>query len=453
MEYTAKIAGFVAEAAYEKIPAEALEVAKTAIIDCIGVTLAGSREKSADICGLLARGEGAKEESTVIGQGFKSSALLASLANGTASHALDYDYSFTQMGQPMAGLVAAVFSLAEALAASGREFLTAYVAGFEVTARLVGTLPELASRGGWHSPATVGSMGAAAGSARLLGLGPEGVEMALGITASMASGIVANFATMTKPLHAGLAARNGVLAAKLAKEGFTSSPAILERPKGFFHAFSRELPIHEAALDTLGKKFDLIERGIRIKPYPCGGLMHSAIDALLELRREYGIRPEAVEKIQVAVAQDAYNSIIHDRPETGLQGKFSLPYVLARALAHGRVVLDHFTDEAVKDPLVRELGSKISKEVDSTFEEGEGRRPSRVTVRTNDGRTLSRRVDFAKGSRRSPMSPEEIQEKFVECAAKTLDRKAIDQVLEHLKNLERMPDLRPLCRLLMARAQ
>lgn len=452
MDYTKKIAEFVAGLTFEAIPPPAVETAKTAIADSIGVALAGSKEKSARISALLAREEGGREEATVIGQGFKASALLASLANGTAGHALDYDYSFVQMGQPMAGLVAAVFSMGEALGASGREILTAYIAGFEVTARLVNALAQRMSQTSWHSAATVGSIGTTAACARLLGLKPEAVGMALGVAGSMASGIVANFATMTKPLHAGLAAKNGVLAAKLAREGFTSSGGILERGKGFFEAFANSPPVDERAFDTLGKKFALVEQGIRIKPYPCGGLTHSAIDALLELRAQHGIAPEAVEQIHVGVTKRTYDHIVYDKPESGLQGKFSMPYILARALAHGKLTLDHFTDEAVRDSVIRELAEKISREHNPAFEEGPDRRPSQVTIRLKDGRTLSHRVDCPKGGPESPLTPGEIREKFVACAGKAIGSEEIARTLELLEHLERLDDLQPLCRVLMGKA-
>ena len=448
MDCTKKAAEFVAGSTFEAIPAPGVESAKTAIIDSVGVALAGSQEKSARIAALLARGEGAKEESTLIGQGFRSSALLAALANGTAGHALDYDYSYIQMGQPMAGLVAATFSLGEALGASGREILAAYVAGYEVTARLVAALAPRMNQSSWHSAATVGSIGTTAASARLLGLNPEAVGMALGIAASMASGIVANFATMTKPLHAGLAAKNGVLAARLARAGFTSNGAILERGKGFLQAFGGGPPVDEAGFATLGRKFALVD-GIRIKPYPCGGLTHSAVDALLALRARHGLTPAAVARIEVGVTQRTYENIVYDKPQNGLQGKFSMPYILARALVHGKLTLDHFTDEAVGDSSIRDLGEKIAMTHNPAFEDGVDRRPSEVTVRLKEGRTLSHRVDCPKGGPESPMTAAEIREKFSQCAGRALGKEEVARALELLENLEQLGDPAPLFRLLL----
>ena len=233
MDVTAKLAGFATELNYKDIPPKALQTAKIAVRDCLGVALAGSREEDAKICAEIARQENAKEETSVIGQGFKTSALQAAFANGTAAHALDFDHSFTLMGQPTAPIIPAIFALGESLGASGRQLIEAYVAGYEVTAKLVHSLRDSAHEG-WHAPSTLGSFGAAAACGKLLGLNAAQVEMALGITASMASGVVANFGTMTKPLHVGLGARNGVLAAKLARGGYTANGKAIESGFGFY---------------------------------------------------------------------------------------------------------------------------------------------------------------------------------------------------------------------------
>ena len=267
MDVTAKIAEFTSGLKYENIPAAAVQTTKTAVRDCLGVALAGSQEEDAKICAEIARQENAKEETSVIGQGFKSSALQAAFANGTAAHALDFDHSFTLMGQPTAPIIPAIFALGEALGSSGRQLIEAYVTGYEVTGKLAHSLRDSAHEG-WHAPSTLGSFGAAAGCAKLLGLSAAQVEMALGITASMASGVVANFGTMTKPLHVGLGARNGVLAAKLAQGGFTANAKAIEAGVGFYQTLHGGTPIHEPAIDELGRSYALLTDGLRIKPYP-----------------------------------------------------------------------------------------------------------------------------------------------------------------------------------------
>ena len=448
MDVTARIARFVVNTQYESIPLKALETAKTAVLDCLGVALAGSKEECAKICAEIARREDAKKETTVFGQGFKSSALHAAFANGTAAHALDFDHSFTLMGQPTAPIIPALFSLAEPAGASGRQLLEAYVAGFETTAKLVFALRD-STQDGWHAPGTLGSFGAAVACAKLLRLDFSQVEMALGITASMASGVVCNFGTMSKPLHVGLGARNGVLAANLAQSGYTANPQGLEAGNGFCEMFYRTAP-SPSAVGELGESYALVSEGIRIKPYPCGGLTHQAIDAVLEFRAKHGITAEMVEAIGVDVTQHTYNRIVFRIPETGIQGKFCMGYLLARAVIDGRVSLEMFTDSAVRDQRVLKLAEKIQMRVDNSLKaSNEGSRPCRVTVRLSNGQTYSREVEHAKGSPEVPMTADEVKAKFTECARQTISENSTKRALEYVEHLEKLDDIRPLCELLM----
>jgi 2-methylcitrate dehydratase PrpD len=449
MDVTAKIAQFVVDAKYEAIPSKAVETAKIAVRDCLGVALAGSKEEDAKICAEIARQENAKEEATVIGQRFRSSALQASFANGTAAHAMDFDHSFTLMGQPTAPLIPAAFALGETLGASGRQILEAYTAGFEVTGKLAYSLRDT-KHDAWHAPSTLGSFGAAAACAKLLTLNASQTEMALGIAASMASGIVANFGTMTKPLHVGLGARNGVLAAKLAQAGYTANAKAIEAGMGFYNVFHGGTTIHGEALEELGKSYALETDGIRIKPYPCGGLTHQAIDAVLEFRAKHGVTAELVESIDVDVMQHTYDRIVFKVPQTAIQGKFCMPYLLARAIIDGRVFIDAFTESAVRDPNVLKLAERIQMRLDNNLPSRTlGSRPCRVTLRLKNGQTYSREVQHSKGGPEVPMTAEELKSKFSDCARQTLSESATQRVMDDLDRLETLKDIRPLCQLLM----
>lgn len=450
MDVTARIARFVVDTRYERIPSRALQTAKTAVLDCLGVALAGSKEASAKICAQIARHEAAREEATVFGQGFKSSALHAAFANGTAAHALDYDHSFTLMGQPTAPIIPAVFSLGESLGVSGRALLEAYVAGFEVTAKLVFSLRD-STQDGWHAPGTLGSFGASIACAKLLRLNSSEVEMALGITASMASGVVCNFGTMTKPLHVGLGARNGILAAKLAQSGYTANAKGIEAGLGFYDVFHHLSPSNNGPVEELGESYALVSDGIRIKPYPCGGLTHQAIDAVLGFRAKHGVTPETVESIDVDVTRHTYNRIAFRIPQTGIQGKFCMGYLLARAIIDGKVSLDVFTDSAVRDQNVLRLAERIQIRLDNNLKaSNEGSRPCRVTVRLKNGQTYSREVQHAKGSPEVPMTPDELKAKFTECARQTISDSSTQHILEYVERLETLEDIGPLCQMLMA---
>jgi len=422
-----------------------VETAKIALRDCLGVALAGSREEDARIAAEIARQERAREETSVIGQGFRTSALNAALANGTAAHALDFDHSFTIMGQPTAPVAPATFALGEALGASGRQVIEAYVAGFEVTAKLVHSLRDSA-HDGWHAPSTLGSFGAAAACSKLLGLDAAKMQMALGITASMASGIVANFGTMTKPLHVGLGARNGVLAAKLAGGGYTANPKAIEGGFGFYSVLHENTEIHEQAIEELGRSYALITDGLRIKPYPCGGLTHQVIDSVLEFRAKHGLTAEMIDRVDVDVVKHTFDRIVFRVPQTGIQGKFCMPYLVARAIIDGKIGLHIFTDSAVRDQNVLKLAERVQMNLDSNLKKSDAAgRPCRVTVRLKNGQTFTREAQHAKGGPEHPMSEAELRDKFTECAREAIDASSAAKVLDYIESLESLSDIRPLC--------
>ena len=445
MEVTAILAKFTTDLHYEKIPRKAVETAKIALRDCLGVALAGSREEDARIAAEIARQETAREETSVIGQGFRTSALNAALANGTAAHALDFDHSFTIMGQPTAPVAPATFALGEALGASGRQVIEAYVAGFEVTAKLVHSLRDSA-HDGWHAPSTLGSFGAAAACSKLLGLDAAKTQMALGITASMASGIVANFGTMTKPLHVGLGARNGVLAAKLAGGGYTANPKAIEGGFGFYPVLHENTAIHEQAIEELGRSYALITDGLRIKPYPCGGLTHQVIDSVLEFRAKHGLTAEMIDRVDVDVVKHTFDRIVFRVPQTGIQGKFCMPYLVARAIIDGKIGLHIFTDSAVRDQNVLKLAERVQMNLDSNLKKSDAAgRPCRVTVRLKNGQTFTREAQHAKGGPEHPMSEADLRDKFTECAREAIDASSAAKVLDYIESLESLSDIRPLC--------
>ena len=448
MDVTARIARFVVEARYDKLSTESVATAKEAVLDCLGVTLAGSKEQSGNICAEIARDEHAREEATVLGQGFKSSVSQAAFINGTAAHALDFDHSFALGGQPTAPIIPAALSLSESLGVSGRQLLEAYAAGIEVTAKLVRSVRG-SSEEGWHAPGVFGVFGASAACAKLLGLDASRVQMALGITASTASGVVANFGTMTKPLHVGLAARNGVLATRLAQRGFTANAQAIEAGVGFYENFYHGVPGDSRVIGELGKPCELETRGIKIKPYPCGGLTHTAIDAALDLRAQHGITAERVEQVAVDVPRHTYSRIVFRVPETGLQGKFCMPYLVARAIADGKISLDAFTDAAVRDQNILRLAEKVQMRLDADLKGSDASsRPARVTIRMKDGQSHSRYVEHAKGSREVPLTADELRAKFMECASQAIDQSTAERAVQYIERLETLDSIVPLCELL-----
>ncbi len=447
-DVTGQVAEFISGLRYEDLTPEAVSATKDVMLDAIGVALAGSREEDAEIVTDLAREDGGKDESVVIGHGFRLPAAAAAFVNGVAVHALDFDSSFVTAGQPMAGLTPAVLAAAEPRNATGAELIAAYATGYEVTAKVVRCMPANNEDLGWHSTGSTGSVGCAAAAANLLGLGAVRARLALGIVTSMASGLVANFGTMSKPLHSGLAARNGVMASRLAQRGFTGNAASLEPGAGFFHAFSHGQSLDLNPLGQMGAPFE-VEQGVRYKPYPCGGLVHSAIDAMLALRGEHTLEPNRIKSIDVAVTRQTASRIVFRVPETGIQGKFCLPYIMARAVIDGQLAVDTFTDDAVRDAAVLALASRVTMAHDPSLETTvPGSRPAVVKITLTNGEVLEKRIDFARGGAQAPLSSSELRAKFTSNARRVLSESAAKDLLAMLDDLEKLSSVRELARIL-----
>jgi 2-methylcitrate dehydratase PrpD len=305
------------------------ERATRAFIDTIGVAIAARREECFSIlAGTLGQAAGG---ATVLPTRGRTSAAEAALLNGTAGHALDYDDVADEIkGHPSVVLVCALLALAEARGSSGRDLLEAYAVGFEVACAIARGLPvEPHYRRGWHATATVGILGAVAGAGRLLRLDQSQIQNALGIAASMASGSRQNFGTMTKPLHAGLVARDVVLAAELAAAGFTADPHQLEGALGYFAMYGvnpRVSEVHSA----LEQPRVLLEHGLNVKKYPCCYGTHRMADAALNLR-EHGLRAADVRSIAINVEPDGLGAIIHHQPQQGCKANSAASTWSARA--------------------------------------------------------------------------------------------------------------------------
>ena len=443
------MATFVAGAV---IPERAREAAAMAVADTVGVALAGSIEPAAravrDAISLSA-----EAPCSVWGVSGRASAADAALANGTAAHALDYDdMCFVSLAHPSAPLVPAILAAADLAGASGRAVLDAYVVGFEIQARLGRLMNPRHYERGWHCTSTLGAISAAAGAARLLQLDAARTAHALAIAASSASGLKENFGTMVKPLHAGLAARDGVLAALLAKGGLTGSAKAFEGPQGFLHAFDSAGVDLAGVTSDLSTRWEILDTGITVKLYPSCAGTHPTLDAVLDLRARVGFTAADVVRIEVAVDRIAPTILIHDRPATGLEAKFSMPYCVAAAVLHGRVGLETFDDTAVRDPEVTALLPRITMRVDPAFDNGApALTQSRVRITLRDGREVGAAADGARGYPEKPASAAELTDKFMSCAQRTLPRSASERALEILRRLASLRDVQELSAALGAR--
>jgi len=302
---------------------------------------------------------------------------------------------------------------------------------------------------GFHATGTLGTWGAVAASAKLLELDPVQARHALAIAASQASGLKENFGTMTKPFHAGHAARSGLLAALIAREGFTASEIALEGPQGFLHVLGSQSEDPGLALARLGAPWKILTSGVAVKPYPSCACTHSIIEAVLELREAHGLRPEQVREITVGVAAPVPNILIHHDPRTGLEGKFSAEFCAAAALVDGRVGISTFTDAKTQDPAIRAVIGKVRMAVDPTVPAALERHVwTRVTVKLADGRTLEVPPREVTGHPSHPLSREALRRKFEKCAGVVLPRDRVESVGEMLEGLEGCPDLRSLTAIL-----
>lgn len=446
MKITHRLAEFVASTPTAAIPPEARQQARRAVLDTLGVMIAGSRQEAALKVASLICEQGGVGEAAVLGHGFRAPAGEAALVNGTSAHALDFDdVSVTMRGHPSAPVLPAVLALGEKLGSTGSALVDAFVLGFEVECKLGSVIGGPHYALGWHPTATFGALGAAAACARLLRLGPDQTRMALGISASLASGARRNFGSMTKPLHAGWGSRNGVIAATLASRGFTADDEALEAPDGWLHAASGGAPVDASPIERLGDPWEIISPGIDVKLYPCCYFTHLSIDAALEIRPQVAQRGEEIEGVRVSVSPGTMMVLRKKPPDTGLEGKFSLEYCVTAALADGGVSLATFADDAVARPDVRAIMHRVRVTEDGPQAAAPFGGSASVQVAFYNGESISsRRMDVPRGDPRNPLSWSQLAQKFRDCAKPILDGSRTAAVIQLIENLDELPDVRDL---------
>ena len=434
-----KLGAFVVDA---KPPDAARAAAANAFVDTIGVTLAGASEPvSVAVQQTIAADGGGP--CRVIGTSLTASATNAALANGTAAHAHDYDdMCFVSLAHPSAPLVAAAIAAGELAHASGAALLDAYVVGFELEARFGRAMNPRHYQRGWHCTSTLGTIGAAAAAARLLGLTAAQTDHALAIAASEACGLKENFGSMVKPLHAGLAAANGILAAQLARAGLTASPSALDGPQGFLHAMDSAAEHVTDLIADLGRRWEIVDTGITVKLYPSCAATHPSLDAILDLRRQERFTADDVVSVHVAVDAITPTVLLYAEPSNALEGKFSMPFCAAAAIVDGHVGLETFDDAKIRDARINEMRSRVTMTVDPTLDPtAPPLTQARVAIALRDGRTLTASANGARGYAERPPSADEQATKFVACAARALDEDAARAALQQLRAFDRIRDV------------
>ncbi len=431
---------------YDDLPKEAVGWAKAAILDTVGVTLAGAGEDCARIVEQTLASGGAHGDCLIFGGDRRTGALDAALINGTAAHALDFDdVSNSLGGHPSAPILPALFALADTDDCTGAAFVTAYVAGFETETRIARGVHFHHYEKGWHPTATLGVFGAAAACCHLMRLSAAQTAQALAIAASLASGIKANFGTMTKPLHVGHTARNGLFAALLAKGGFTANNAALEHPQGFLMVYNGEGNFDaEAILKDWGNPYDVVRPGPAIKQYPCCGSTHPALDALLALRGEHAMPADKIVRIDSWTHPRRLAHTNRPDPKSGLDAKFSVQYCLARATLQGQIRLEDFEAGAYDDPTVRALMTRVHAaphpDAGTANEQALG---AEVRVTFADGAVITKKVGAALGrGPDNPLPQGALAAKFVNCASRALPPASVARLQGMLDGLETQPSVK-----------
>jgi len=431
-----------------RVPPEASARAATAVKDTIGVMLAGVGEPAARIAQAMASEDGVGT-CRVLGTSLQTSPELAALANGVSAHSLDYDdMCFVSLAHPSCALVPAILATGELVHARSSALLDAYVIGFELECRLGNVMnPRHYHQRGWHCTSSIGTVGAAAAAARMLGLGVQATQHALGIAASSACGLKENIGSMVKPLHAGMAARNGVMAARLAQRGFTASPHAIDGPQGYLVAMDSERDSLDAAVGDLGIRWEILHSGVTVKLYPSCAATHPPLDALIAMKRREQITADQVRAIDVEVDSMTPRLLIHPDPVTGLEAKFSMPFCAAAAIVYDRIGIDTFDVDHIRNPTVQALMKHVTLRANEEFDKGAPLARARVSVYLRDERVVSLAVDGARGYP-GRLTNEELATKFAGCATRTLSESAANAAWAALISLDAITDVRELTRLL-----
>jgi len=434
---TRSLGTFVSNLRLSLIPADALEVVHTGFADSVATLIAGSIEDPPKILqATLAPPSG---DATLYLVGPRAPAPEAAWINGTAAHALDYD-DVALRGHPSTVLVPAILAEGEVLGSTGAELATAYVAGYEVWADLQRRDPAQHHEKGWHPTGIFGAVGAAAACASLRKLDAHQATQAIALGASQSAGLVANFGTMTKPFHAGRAAHAGVISARLAAAGFTSSPDALEHPLGFLAATSPKGDVDRTSATQAGREWSILKLGLSVKKYPLCYCTHRAIDGALDLLREEKIGAQNVKSITVSTSRRNATILRNSRPQTGLEAKFSMQFAMASSIVASRVGLRELTDAFVQRSDIQALMPRVMVAPDDRVDpKRTGNAPyDQVVIETADGRRLeSARVTDERGSPQLPLSREELWTKFKECFAVGNPKLGAEASFEALMSVER----------------
>jgi 2-methylcitrate dehydratase PrpD len=457
---TAAAAEFVEDVSFNAIPAEALRIGTRCLLDGLGLFVAGSEEHSVQILAEEAAQTGGRQDALLLGRGnTKVPAPTAARVLGTAGHAHDWDDSqvstdpahvYGLLTHPTVPPLTSALVIAQKLGGTdGKQLMLAFLTGFEVECKISEwMLPQHYVRG-MHSSGTVGTFGAYAAAAKLLGLKGDKLRSGFGIAASFAAGIRCNFGTMTKPLHVGRAAENGVTAALLASRGFTADPDALDGPWGFY-AVQGGGVCAEKVSQGFGKQWTIIEPGVSIKPYPCGVLTHPTIDLMLKLVSEHDVKPNDIDAVKVFAGTNILNPIRYPIAANHLQAKFSLPAALAMIALTCKAGKREFSDEFVGSASMQSMQKRITTELDPEIEKlGFDKMRSRIVIGLKDGRKLEGWADERyRGGPENPLSDRDLEAKVRSCCEGVLNEETQSALIDSAWSVVRLRDVNALMKII-----
>ncbi len=430
---TRTLARYLVESRYADIPAAVRHEAARALLNWAGCAIGSSRHATVE-CALAALSEfSGPPQAGILGRSERLDVLHAALINGISSHVLDFDDTHARAVHPSAPVLPALLAFAEWRQTSGADLVHAFVLGVEAECRIgLAVFPEHYDRG-WHITGTAGVFGAAAAAGKLLGLNEQQMSWALGIAATQSAGLREMFGSMCKSLHPGRAAHNGLTAALLAARNFTSSEQAIEAPRGFAHVLSTRF---DPAVITagLGERFELSSN--MYKPYACGLVVHAAIDGCIQLRQEHGLKADDIERIDLKVCPIVLELTAKTKPQTGLEGKFSVYHAAAAAIVFGAAGEPQFSNAGVRDLRVIALRDRVTATPDDRLRKTE----AHVALRLKNGRMLSRHVEHALGTLARPMSDADLETKFRGLTANVLGDEQSDELIRLCWSIAGLPD-------------
>jgi 2-methylcitrate dehydratase PrpD len=365
-------------------------------------------------------------------------------------HSTSPDRIYGLLTHPTIPALSAALSISEDKNVSGKTFLESFLIGFEAECKIAEAIKPDHYKKGFHTSGTIGTFGTAASAAKLLGLNEQQTAHALGIAASLSSGIRVNFGTMTKSLYVGRAAENGITAAQLASRGYTSDKESLDGPWGYFQIFGGGFD-EEKISGHMGNPYTIVDPGISVKPYPSGVLIHPPMDALLDVVREHDIQPDQVEEIKLGAGSNILNPLRYQNPQTALEGKFSLQFCLASIVLERKAGIRQFRDDFVKSLRVQDIMKRIKTYLNPDIEsEGYDRILSIVEVKLADGKTLTKESGPYRGPPQNPLTEGELSEKFRECGELVLDDNKTSQALNLISSIEELANMGKLVELFVS---